>query len=185
MSRGPVLTPRAKAAGVTMVMVLGALGVGANLAKPHEGTVYVAYDDFLPRYPLKPGDKVWGTLTVCTGHTDAAGGPPIIIGKVYTPAECDAYLRADMAQAAQAVLDCTPALYRNTWAAGSAISFAFNVGRANYCSSTMARKFNAGDIRGGCDELSKWIYSKGKELRGLKVRRADERKTCLTELEPS
>jgi lysozyme len=58
------------------------------------------------------------------------------------------------------------------------LSFAFNVGNGNFCGSTLVRKANAGDMRGACAELSRWVYAGGKELPGLVRRRAAERAMC-------
>ncbi|HHG5564729.1 TPA: glycoside hydrolase family protein [Pseudomonas aeruginosa] len=40
------------------------------------------------------------------------------------------------------------------------------------------RKLNAGDVRGACAELSRWVYAGGKKLGGLVRRRAAERELC-------
>ena len=58
------------------------------------------------------------------------------------------------------------------------LSFAFNVGNGAFCSSTLVRKANAGDMPGACAELSRWTYAGGKQLQGLVNRRAAERKLC-------
>ncbi|WP_405045477.1 glycoside hydrolase family protein [Pseudomonas aeruginosa] len=44
--------------------------------------------------------------------------------------------------------------------------------------STLLRKLNAGDVRGACAELSRWVYAGGKKLGGLVRRRAAERELC-------
>ena len=64
-----------------------------------------------------------------------------------------------------------------TMASGANIA-AFNVGNARFCSSTLARKANAGDMAGACAELSRWTYAGGKPLPGLVKRRATERAIC-------
>jgi lysozyme len=48
----------------------------------------------------------------------------------------------------------------------------------NFQHSTVLKKINAGDTKGGCTELSRWIYAGKKPLEGLKIRRAAERKLC-------
>jgi lysozyme len=64
--------------------------------------------------------------------------------------------------------------------------WAFNVGTGAACKSTLIRKVKAGDIRGACMELSKWVYVKGRVIKGLAVRRIkgdevnlSERALCL------
>lgn len=59
-------------------------------------------------------------------------------------------------------------------------SFAYNVGGSAFSKSTLLRKLNAGDRRGACNELSRWVYAKGIKLQGLVKRRAEERKLCLS-----
>jgi lysozyme len=60
------------------------------------------------------------------------------------------------------------------------VKFTFNVGNRAFCNSTLARKFNAGDNVGACNELSKWVYVKGQRVQGLANRREAERKLCLS-----
>ena len=55
------------------------------------------------------------------------------------------------------------------------ISFVYNLGEANFASSTLRRKINAGDYTGAAAEFSKWTKAGGKELPGLVTRRAAER----------
>ena len=175
MANKLVIGPKAKAAGVTTAMVAVAAAIAAPLITAGEERRYTAYDDFQPWVKVVKTTKIKGTLTVCDGHT----GPDIVVEKVYTDAECDALRNDDMIVAQNAILRCTPKLYYSKYAAGATIDFAFNVGGANYCGSTMARKFEANDIAGGCKEYVKWVYSKGKFMRGLlNNRRIPEQKTC-------
>lgn len=55
------------------------------------------------------------------------------------------------------------------------VSFAFNVGGSAYCSSTLVRKLNAGDCWGAASEFRRGVHVKGRKLRGLERRRAEER----------
>lgn len=61
----------------------------------------------------------------------------------------------------------------------AAIAFSYNVGPKAFCSSTMVKKWNAGDYEGGCNELTKWVYAGGKKVPGLVKRREKERELCL------
>ena len=54
-------------------------------------------------------------------------------------------------------------------------SFAFNVGLGNLQSSTLRAKHNRGDFVGAANEFDKWVLVAGKRLRGLEIRRADEK----------
>ena len=54
-------------------------------------------------------------------------------------------------------------------------SFVYNVGVANFLSSTLLKKLNAGDIRGAADQFLRWDKAKGIVFPGLVRRRAEER----------
>lgn len=55
----------------------------------------------------------------------------------------------------------------------------FNIGTGGFCRSTAARRFNAGNWRGGCDAFLMWNKAGGREVRGLTLRRQRERALCL------
>lgn len=132
-----------------------------------EGTVFHTYPD-----PI-------GIATACTGHT----GEGVVAGKTYTPAECQQFLESDLVDHAEGVLRCVPSLRGQTGPLAASVSFAFNVGDAKFCGSTMARKFNAGDVMGACAEFTRWVYAGGKQLPGLVKRRATERAICEGQLQ--
>lgn len=65
------------------------------------------------------------------------------------------------------------------------VDFAYNVGPANFCSSTMVKKLNAEDYAGACAEFDRWFKFKDKDCRiasnkchGLVERRAKSRAKC-------
>ena len=58
-------------------------------------------------------------------------------------------------------------------------SFAFNVGLGNLQNSTLRMKHNRGDFDGAADEFLKWNLSAGTVLKGLVIRRNDERALYL------
>lgn len=162
-----------KLAAVAGLLVAGSL----TAAVPKfEGMILRGYKD-----PI-------GIVTACAGHTKTA-----ILGRAYSLAECETLLQEDLAEHAVGVLKCTPALYDKTGPLSGAISFAFNIGVHRYCNTTTARRFNAGDIKGGCKAMNEndaggeqWVYAQhpdGTMLRlpGLVTRRASERKMCETE----
>ncbi|WP_343639043.1 lysozyme [Roseateles sp.] len=111
-----------------------------------------------------------GILTVCYGETHA----PM---RRYSPAECQDMLAASLAQHWQQIAACVPADAPDRVKAASA-SFAYNVGPAAFCGSSMSRKLLARDYAGGCAELSRWTYAGGQQLPGLVKRRAAERALC-------
>jgi len=133
-----------------------------------------------------PYRDVGGVLTVCDGHT----GPDIIPGKRYSDAECDAILQKDLIAHEGRLLSCAPDLADpkrvpdDTYVAIN--DWAFNVGTGAACKSTLIRKVKAGDLRGACMELSKWVYVNERVIKGLATRRIkgdgaqlSERSLCL------
>lgn len=147
--------------------VLSAAAAAVALIAPFEGTMKVGYRD-----PV-------GIATSCTGHT----GPDAVVGRRYTDAECAAQLVNDAVKHGLDIQRCLPdGLSTETHAAF--ISFAFNVGAAKFCSSTLSRKALAGDLPGACAELSRWTKAGGVELKGLVRRRAAERAMCERGLTP-
>ena len=138
----------------------GAVALCVPLVMYFEGTIQRVYRD-----PI-------GILTSCTGHT----GPELRMGMVFTKQQCEQQLLADLLKHSEA-LDCIKVVMTDGQKAAF-LSFAFNVGEGAFCGSTLARKANAGDMRGACAELSRWTLAGGKEMPGLVKRRAAERKVC-------
>lgn len=59
------------------------------------------------------------------------------------------------------------------------VSFAYNVGIANFKSSTLLRKLNNKDYVGASREFPRWVYARGKKLKGLVNRREAERRMFI------
>lgn len=147
-----------------------AAGLGAVLAlataviAPFEGRELRAYRDIV------------GVWTICDGDTQ--GVRP---GQVATPAECDSRLAARVAAFEREIRPCLPAgLPAETRAAF--VSAAYNIGSGAFCSSSMARRARAGDLRGACEALRLWNKAGGQVVRGLVRRREAERDLCLSGL---
>lgn len=136
------------------------LAISAPLISRWEGVRYTAYQDSA------------GVWTVCYGHTKNVDRT-----KRYTAAECEALLRADMVEANSHVRRCigVPMLRQVEAALTSAT---FNLGPKVVCGSTLQKKALANDWPGACAELDRWNKAGGRELRGLTLRRADERALC-------
>lgn len=128
-----------------------------------EGTVQRTYLD-----PI-------GIITACTGHVD----PTLRLGTVYTADQCREMLYVDLLKHADD-LECVKVpLTDNQMAA--LLSFTFNVGRKQFCGSTLVRKANAGAAPAEwCPELKRWVLAGGRELPGLVSRRQAEYGLCLT-----
>lgn len=111
--------------------------------------------------------------TVCVGHT----GKDVTkadVGRVFSEERCAELLRSDAQAAEKAVKRCvTFPVTQNQYDA--LVSFTFNVGGANLCSSTLVRLHNAGDCRSAAAQFPRWNKAAGRVLPGLTKRRAHER----------
>lgn len=121
----------------------------------------------------EPYRDVVNVLTVCYGSTKG------VQARRYSDAECRALLAEDWWTHAEGVARCTPEITENARVLAAASSLAFNIGVSAYCKSTAARKFRAGDFRGGCEALGLFNRAGGKVLRGLERRRGEEVQMCL------
>lgn len=126
-----------------------------------EGLRQVAYSD-----PI-------GIPTICFGETKG-----VQLGQRATLAECKGML-ADSLELANRGVDACIRAPLTDYRRAALVSFTYNVGQGSLCGSALARKINAGDTAGGCNELSRWTYAGGVKLPGLVKRRAAEREMCL------
>lgn len=138
----------------------GVLGLAAGVVAHFEGYRPTAYLD-----PV-------GIPTICYGHTATAR-----MGQTLSRDECDALLAGDLGKALAAV-DRYVYAPLTTERRAALASFVYNVGPAAFAKSTLLRRLNAGDVRGACAELSRWVYAGGRELPGLVRRRQAERELC-------
>ena len=135
---------------------------GLNLIKKYEGLRLKAY-----KCPA-------GKLTIGYGHTNNVRPDDVI-----TEAQAVELLLRD-------VLDCEGVINRlvmktlNQGQFDACISFIFNLGAGNFQRSTLLRKINQGDFAGASREFSRWIYSNGKILNGLKKRREEEKQLFIS-----
>ena len=128
----------------------------------HEG-----YSD--KTYIPVPGD----VPTIGFGTTDG-----VKAGDTITPPKAVEKALRDVTKFEGAIKKCVKVpLYQYEYDAY--VSFAYNVGPAAFCSSTLVKKLNAEDYAGACNELPRWVYAGGKKLKGLENRREAERKLCL------
>lgn len=59
------------------------------------------------------------------------------------------------------------------------VSLCYNIGPANFTSSTLLRKLNAGDYAGAAEQFDRWNKAGGKALAGLTRRREAEKRLFL------
>lgn len=116
-----------------------------------------------------------GIPTICFGETRG-----VRLGMKKTRPECEAMLLGSLAEHEEGMARCLRRpddLPDGAYAAF--LSFTYNVGPGAFCRSTLARKANAGDLAGACDELLRWDKARGIRLPGLTKRRKEERLMCL------
>lgn len=119
-----------------------------------------------------------GVITACYGMTnyDRALRP----GERFTKAQCQQYLAQDLPRYALGVRKCVPGFDDMPASRqASLVSFSYNLGPQALCKSRVAKMLNAGNVRGGCDDMLLYVYANGKYLRGLDNRRHAERALCL------
>lgn len=147
---------------------VGAIAIASSLITGPTG------NDGLEGVRLKAYQDVVGVWTVCYGHT----GNDIMLGKIYTKAECNALLNKDIATVAKQINPYIKADIPET-TRGALYSFVYNVGAGNFKTSTLLYKINQGDTKGACEQLRRWTYAGGKQWKGLVTRREIEREVCL------
>lgn len=142
----------------------GVLAAAISLVATFEGRSLVAYLD-----PVS-------IPTICEGYTHG-----VRMGDVATPEKCDQLTRQEVLKAL-AVVDKSVSKPLPDGPRVALASFVYNVGPGAYEGSTLLRMLRTGDIRGACNQLSRWVYAGGKKLRGLERRREAERQICLSGL---
>lgn len=89
--------------------------------------------------------------------------------------EVDDILQQDLARFVSGVIRLCPNTANNQSHLDALTSFAFNVGLGNLQRSQVRMKYNREDYEGAMDELLTWNKAGGRVLRGLTMRRQDER----------
>lgn len=95
--------------------------------------------------------------------------------RTFTMEEVDAILAKDLERFERGVLRFCPAAGNRQGWLDALVSFSFNLGLGTLQRSTLRQKFNRGDYTGAADEFLKFTKAGGKVLRGLVIRRNDER----------
>lgn len=121
---------------------------------------------------LEPYRDIVNVWTVCHGETNV----PM---RKYTVAECEAFLKRDVARRLEVMQGCIERpLTVNQWTA--VLSWSYNAGTTAACGSTLVRKINAGQSpEQWCPELLRWNRAGGRVIKGLSNRRQAEMQICL------
>ncbi len=134
---------------------------GLDLLKSFEGWRSEAYQD------------VTGIWTIGYGHTSRAGAPEVYPGMTITREEGDAILLTDLERFSEAIgPHIKVTLNANQYSA--LLSFAYNVGPANFKKSSVLAYVNQKRFAEVPGRLALWTKAGGKVLRGLSRRRAAE-----------
>lgn len=158
---------KVQAAGVSASLL--AASIAAPVTMQHEGLRLKAYLDSA------------SVPTICYGETEN-----VRLGDAKTERECDKMFEARLGYFSYQVwLNTDIALPPVVHA--SVTSFTYNIGVGGYKKSQVREKFNAGDLRGGCQAMMNWYRAGGKDCRiksnncyGLITRRMAERDMCLS-----
>ncbi|WP_144380144.1 lysozyme [Shewanella algae] len=144
----------------------GATLTGGVFIAEHEGLVLGTYVD-----PV-------GIVTECFGQR-ADGQEP---GQPRSMEYCLDQLADNLATYNRQLLRLTDGVTLTEGENAAYLSFIYNVGAEAFRTSTLRKKLLAGDRVGACNELTRWVYSKGRKLNGLVNRRAKGRELCLSNL---
>jgi lysozyme len=130
-----------------------------------------------------PGD----VPTIGFGTTRRADGSPVRIGDKTTPPQALARALQDVRKFEGALRKCVTApLHQYEYDAY--VGFAYNVGEAAFCGSTLVKRLNAGDYAAACAEILRWKSYQGRDCSkpeharlcgGLWTRRQAEYRQCL------
>ena len=107
-------------------------------------------------------------LTIGYGHTKNVKSDDVI-----TINQAERFLKEDIRRLLNVLDFVEPVLNDNQKVA--LISLIFNIGKLNFLKSTLLKKLNDLDFLGAADEFDRWVYSKGKVLKGLQNRRQFEK----------
>lgn len=167
--------------GLAAIAAAGLTVCSAGLYKflgDHEGaSEYVVYADKLAN----------GIPTVCRGLTHWVTDTPIIVGEHWSPEKCEREEKQAIAAVQSNLIFCfgldKKQIPQSVFDA--ATSHAWNFGYKATCSSQAMKAWIIPDWALGCRRLQYsdagkmvWVYSAGKFVRGLAVRRGDERAYC-------
>ncbi|EKR5180469.1 lysozyme [Enterobacter asburiae] len=120
-----------------------------------EGNHLAAYRD---------GSGIW---TICRGATTVDGNP-VKQGMQLTQAKCDRVNAIERDKALAWVERNVHVPLTEPQKVGIASFCPYNIGPGKCFSSTFYRKLNAGDRKGACAEIRRWVFDGGRDCRQTK-----------------
>ena len=137
---------------------------GIKLIKHHEGVRNRPY-----RCPA-------GLWTVGVGHLIGDGKSlPKSWDKLFTKEEIDGILKRDLRRFELGVHKMLPNMFLRQHEFDALVSFCFNLGLGCFQRSTIRQALLRGDKKAAMESLLKYCRAGGRILRGLQIRRMDEK----------
>ncbi|MBX3561982.1 MAG: lysozyme [Sphingomonas sp.] len=147
---------------------LGPTEKAVAIIKEFEGLHKLRPDGRVEAYP----DPATGGAPWTIGY--GATGSDVWRGTIWTRAQAEARLVADVNRFASGVADLVGGAATARHEFDAMVSLAFNIGLGNFGRSTLLKKHRAGDKAGAAAEFAKWNKAAGKVMAGLTRRRAAE-----------
>lgn len=115
-----------------------------------------------------------GVVTVCKGITNY-DIPDLKEGDIYTRVMCHDAEAAALPKYNEMLASCLPDdFYVSDRQHAAMLSFVYNVGKHNFCESSVGREFRAGHRAQACRNMGKFVRANGVVLKGLNNRRYDQ-----------
>ena len=102
-------------------------------------------------------------------------GPDVVPGLTITQDEADARFERRLSREFEPGVLAAISRPADQGQFDGMVCLAYNIGLGNFKSSTLVRKFNAGDVAETAEQFLVWNRAAGKVMLGLKRRRAAER----------
>jgi lysozyme len=117
-----------------------------------------------------------GLFTVGIGHLIGDGKSlPESWNRTFTMEEIDGLLKRDLQRFERGVLKMLPNVPLRQHEFDCLVSFCFNLGLGTFQRSTLRQALLRGDKKAAMESLVKYCRAGGKILRGLQIRRLDEK----------
>jgi lysozyme len=116
-----------------------------------------------------------GVYTVCDGITNLDPDYAYIVpGMTFTQAQCADAFKKVLPKYIEPIAECIPTYYAMPPHRQVALlSFAYNLGPGRICNGSIARDFNAGNVKAACNVMGQYVKANGHVLKGLQNRRFD------------